>query len=337
MRILSRVRFGTRVTDLQKNKSGRWDVTVDGHEVRAFDAVIVAVGQYSVPNPWLPQGIHLFRCEGRTVSHSHEYKTPHAYRGRGVLVLGAGPSGLDIGLEVAKVARKVYVSHSKWKEKLFEGRVEEVERVDKVLKGGRVLLQDGRVVVVDDMLFCTGYVYRYPFLRDGMAGVRVIAEEKAVNGLVGHLYAREDPTLAFMGLVWKVVPFPLFQDQAMFLAALWSGRADEKRLKAFRKAEDEDWDIAMMGEKRFLHRLGDRSWEYRRRLASVFGGAMPEAVYVAVANDSAAARKRDVAGYRRREYVVFGEGAEDWRVFVDGVDVTGVEHLTPQLNGSLGL
>lgn len=325
------------MTDFRKNESGGWDVTVEGHDVRAFDAVIVAVGQYSVPNPWLPQGIQLFRCEERTVSHSQEYKTPHAYRGRDVLVIGAGPSGLDIGLEVAEVARKVYVSHSLWKKRLFGGRVEEVARVDKVLEGGRVLLQDGRVIVVKDMLFCTGYVYRYPFLREGVAGVRVIAEGKAVDGLVGHLYAREDPTLAFMGLVWKVVPFPLFQDQAMFLAALWSGRADEKRLEAFRKAEDEDWEVAMMGEKRYLHRLGDRSWEYRRRLASVFGGAMPEAVYIAVANDSAAARKSNVAGYRKREYVVFGEGAEDWRVFVDGIDVTGVEHLSPQLNSSLGL
>lgn len=330
MRLLPHIQFDTRITDVRKSASGAWDVTLHGGHIRPFDAVIVAVGQYSEPDPWLPDGIDLFRRDGRTVLHSHEYKTPHAYRERDVLVVGAGASGLDIGVEIAHVARSVYVSHSLWKERVFGGHVEEVARVDKVLEGGRVRLQDGTVITVQDMLLCTGYVYRYPFLKEEVAGVHVIAGEKAVDGLVGHLYAREDPTLAFVGLVWKVVPFPLFQDQALFLAALWGGKADEKRLKAFRKAEDEDWEIAMMGEKRFLHRLGDRSWEYRRRLASVSGGAMPEAAFIEVANDSAAARKRDVAGYRRREYVVFGKRAEDWRVYVDGVDVTGMEQVGPR-------
>ena len=41
------------------------------------------------------------------MEHSHRYREPHAYVDRTVLVLGASASGLDISLELAKVAKTV--------------------------------------------------------------------------------------------------------------------------------------------------------------------------------------------------------------------------------------
>jgi cation diffusion facilitator CzcD-associated flavoprotein CzcO len=44
--------------------------------------------------------------QGR-VMHSHDYREPASFEGQRVLVVGAGPSGLDIALEVSKVAETV--------------------------------------------------------------------------------------------------------------------------------------------------------------------------------------------------------------------------------------
>lgn len=44
--------------------------------------------------------------------HSHDYREPKIYSGKIVIVLGAGPSGIDIAIEIAKFASTVYLSHN---------------------------------------------------------------------------------------------------------------------------------------------------------------------------------------------------------------------------------
>lgn len=211
---------------------------------------------------------------------------------------------------------------------MFNGVIKEVPPLESLTARGDAVLQDGSVVsAIDDVILCTGYRYTYPFLSPGIAGVSVAPDGRSVRGLVAHLYAREDPTLAFMGLVWKVIPFPLFEDQAAFLSALWGGRVSADSLRALETAEDRDWDAALEGESRFMHRLGPRQWEYRRRLACACGEALPEMSLIEVARDASAARSRDLIRYREREYKVYGSGPGEWRVFERGVDVTGRDGL----------
>eukprot|EP00177_Eucheuma_denticulatum_P000571 GFKZ01001032.1.p1 GENE.GFKZ01001032.1~~GFKZ01001032.1.p1 ORF type:complete len:445 (+),score=54.03 GFKZ01001032.1:1324-2658(+) len=331
--ILDCIQFNAKVASVVKSAQG-WQVEVEsGSEVHGglFDAVVVAVGQYSVPDPWVPEGTELFYGPAgrrRSVDHSHVYKTPQRYAGRDVLIIGAGPSGIDIGLEIARVARKVYVSHKAWTDGRFLGRAKEVPKVRRVVGEGAVLLEDGRRVEVDDILLCTGYLYKYPFLEEGLAGVRVIERGKAVEGLMGHLLAKKDPTLAFVGLPWRIIPFPLFEDQAKFLVKVWRNQGDPGRVQDWVEAEERDWEIGLQGEPRFLHCLGARQWEYRRRLASVSGAGMPEDMVVEVTNDSSNARSKNAPGYRRRDYVAYGKGSGEWRVLLDGVDVTGADPAT---------
>lgn len=42
--------------------------------------------------------------------HSHAYRVPDTMVGKTVVVLGAGPSGLDLALEISKVAKQVGLS-----------------------------------------------------------------------------------------------------------------------------------------------------------------------------------------------------------------------------------
>ena len=43
---------------------------------------------------------------GKTI-HTHYYRSPDEYKDKTVLILGAGPSGTDIGIDISTHARKV--------------------------------------------------------------------------------------------------------------------------------------------------------------------------------------------------------------------------------------
>lgn len=62
-------------------------------------AVISATGRYH--RPYLPQIPGLDQFEG-TVIHAHEYQGPEPFIGQRVMVIGNGPSGVDISIEIGK-------------------------------------------------------------------------------------------------------------------------------------------------------------------------------------------------------------------------------------------
>ena len=69
--------------------------------------LIVLFSHFSEPNFPDIEGIEKYRGEKL---HSHDYREPSAFLAKRVVVLGAGASGLDISLEIAKVADKVRIS-----------------------------------------------------------------------------------------------------------------------------------------------------------------------------------------------------------------------------------
>jgi hypothetical protein len=73
-------------------------------------------------------------------------------------------------------------------------------------------------------VFCTGYFYTFPFFKDG-EGVKVQAPDGSrARYLWEHLVYSERPTLAFLGIPQRVVPFPLSEAQAAVVARAWAGR-----------------------------------------------------------------------------------------------------------------
>lgn len=67
-----------------------------------FDVVFVCNGHYV--KPYIPQIGGSF--DGPLI-HSHNYRNPRPYKDQKVAVIGAGPSGIDIMLQLADVAEKV--------------------------------------------------------------------------------------------------------------------------------------------------------------------------------------------------------------------------------------
>jgi len=102
--ITGRIRFGSRVTAVEPD-GDRWTVTVEGAAPEPFDAVVVATGHQGVPAH--PAIAEEFTGE---YLHSNAYREPEPFRGRRVLVVGVGNSGLDVAADLAPVAARTVVA-----------------------------------------------------------------------------------------------------------------------------------------------------------------------------------------------------------------------------------
>ena len=100
-----RPEFGVEVSRIDPVGDG-WRVSTSAGEWSA-PAVVVATGMSRIPHRPDWPGQQTFPG---TVVHSADYREPSAYRGRAVLVVGAGNSGAEIAVEVAEVAASVLLS-----------------------------------------------------------------------------------------------------------------------------------------------------------------------------------------------------------------------------------
>jgi dimethylaniline monooxygenase (N-oxide forming) len=110
----SSIRFRTRVVAVEPAPGGAWDVRFQSaaagdsahrQEVRRYRAVIVANGHLS--DPKLPDFPGEF---SGPQSHSHHYRVADPYEDKSVLVVGIGNSAVDIAVDLARRARKVFLS-----------------------------------------------------------------------------------------------------------------------------------------------------------------------------------------------------------------------------------
>ena len=94
---------------------------------------------------------------------------------------------------------------------------------------GSATLADGTCLPgVDTVMYCTGYDYSFPFLQPGGASGSgfVSVQDNRVGPLYQHVFPpAAAPTLSFIGLPWKVVPFPQFELQARWIARVLAGAA----------------------------------------------------------------------------------------------------------------
>lgn len=90
-------------------EDNRWSITTIDVRTKAvyaneYDAVMICNGHYNVPSlPYLP-GKDIFA--GKQM-HSHDYRRPEPFKGQNVLIIGAGPSGMDLALHISYHAETV--------------------------------------------------------------------------------------------------------------------------------------------------------------------------------------------------------------------------------------
>jgi lysine/ornithine N-monooxygenase len=222
-----------------------------------FDAVVVASGHYHIPFvPDIP-GLSTWkdRFPGRVI-HSKSYRTPEPFRGKTVLLIGAGASSLDIAKEVDALGGKVYQSRRETKYDLTAKRLPEaVKRVAMVAEfiadevdalqpvtnaenegaiPGKVVLEDGTILEnIDIVVVATGYITSYPFLgdleqpsvawEDATDRTLITADGYTHHNLHKDIFYIPDPTLVFIGVSNLVSTFSLFDFQAKVMAKVFVG------------------------------------------------------------------------------------------------------------------
>ncbi|XP_066995496.2 senecionine N-oxygenase [Anabrus simplex] len=289
--------------------SNQWDVTVEDvrtKETRTmrFDAVMVCNGHYWKPR--VPQLLGADDFQGTQI-HSHDYRRPEAFRGKRVLVIGAGPSGMDLTLELSTVAEQVILSHH-LKEHIatrFPPNVTQKPDV-KCLTEWTAEFQDGSSADIDTVLYCTGFRYDFPFL-DEKCKVRV--EDNHVRPLYKHFIHIEYNTLCFIGLPYYVCAFQLFDLQARFFVSTLSGRV---KLPPPEDME-EDYEQEMLRRKAAglsrhqFHMMGPLQGAYYDDLADSAQLPRLPPVMASLHNESSRRFLEDLAHYREDIYRIVDE------------------------------
>ena len=205
------------------------------------------------------------------VLHSHDYRHPGIFQGKHVVLLGAGSSGQDICLEVARCAEMVYLSHRRTLPCSLPENVKEKSAIESVSGDGTVRFHDGQETKVDAILLCTGYEYSFPFLHDDC---KIQVRNNRVTHLYKHLFNTKYPTLSFIGLCLRICPFPHFSLQAEYIAAVLSERKklpSEEEMNADEEKEFQEKLSSGLGE-HYAHLLGEeRQWEYNDTIAQLAG------------------------------------------------------------------
>lgn len=211
----------------------KWKVTsVDMNGVRTteiYDAVAVCNGHYK--EPFIPVWPGQSDFQGIQI-HSHNYRTPEGHDGQNVVVVGASYSGTDIAAEISKsnTTATVYLSSRNYKSKetatknnvvLQPGVANGPILVGNVVSfgpGKRVTFEGGTVIEnVDTVLYCTGYIYKLPFLENSKAYPGI--EDNCIQKLYQHVFYPEyAPTLSFIGIPFKVSQFPCMELQSKWVA-----------------------------------------------------------------------------------------------------------------------
>ncbi|EME27469.1 Flavin-containing monooxygenase FMO GS-OX-like 3 [Galdieria sulphuraria] len=300
-----------------------WDLVLYNHgtqqvEQRRYDAVVVCNGHYT--KPYIPEipGADLFL---RPIIHSHFYKSPEPFCKLRIAVLGAGNSGIDISYELSRMASKVSLCHRKCQIRKTIGKnLEECPTIESLEADGKILLADKSSLQVDILILCTGYEYDFPFLD---SSCEVFVQDRVVLPLYRHLIHAKYPTMSFVGLPLRVLPFPLFDYQTRYLASIYSGKCTLPSCERMLVEQQEHLvDLDSKGCRKYYHLFAEKQWEYCRELADLANGPRLSVAVQRVYEDVSQFRKKEPEKYRRRKYIIFGKGPNDWRVFENDSDVT---------------
>ena len=285
------VSFQTQVTSIHQTRPGAYHVRFknlqDGSVYeKSYDAVVVASGHYTVPSIPNIKGIKEWdQVNPGVISHTKFYRRPEPFTDKKVLVVGNSASGTDIASQVGEVSKHPLLMSQRSQNLMaftagYKEIVPEIAEFLPKSQGRRgVRFVDGRVEEdFDAILFATGYYYSFPFLSS--LEPKFISTGERVQHLYKQMFYIDDPTIAFLGLPSKIIPFRTVEAQAAVIARVWAGR-----LELPLKLEMRKWEETMIAErgtgKAFNVLLFPKDFEYYDELvdwaarATGRGGKLP--------------------------------------------------------------
>ena len=130
------------------------------------------------------------------------------------------------------------------------------------------VLDNGDVIDIDTLIFCTGYRYSFPFLSPECRVV--LTRDNHVKTLYKDIINVNFPSMAFIGIPGVVCPFPLFHCQVQFFLASLSGKMILPT-KDEMEADVRAWRESQGIPAAYFHRLGPLQWSYNNILADLAG------------------------------------------------------------------
>ncbi|KAJ9639988.1 monooxygenase [Coniosporium tulheliwenetii] len=257
------IHFQTQVVSVRPTSTSKWHVTTSdlfsGQQTTAlYDAVIVASGHFAVPYvPAIPGLEDWNAAYPGAISHSKFYRRPENFRGRKVVVVGNGASGLDIGSQIAQYCAQPLLVSQKSESYMSPGKSTaklELPPIRRFISSGRAVeFEDGRVERdIDAVVFCTGYLYSLPFL-EGL-DPPLITDGERVEQVYQHLFYIPRPTLSLLVLPQRIIPFPVAEIQAAVVARVYSNTIALPSVKEMRDWERKGKDGEEVGEWEFWAR-----------------------------------------------------------------------------------
>jgi thioredoxin reductase len=221
------IRYETQIVHAAPTSSSphtAWTVTIRNLRTNqpseeTFDALIVANGHFTVPHvPDIP-GIAQWndRYPG-TISHSKYLRRAEEYKGKKVLVVGDSASGTDICAHLLP-----FVSELLWSSRSPTGiQYPPIARFLPNTAG--VTFANGTTsFAIDAVIFCTGYFYSLPFLSPTL-NTPLISTGHSIHHTYAHIFLTPQPTLSFIALPSRVIPFAVAEAQAAVIARVYAGR-----------------------------------------------------------------------------------------------------------------
>lgn len=233
------IKFKTQVYDIRLETADgrdRWlvctkDLVTNKAKEGLYDAVVVASGHHYLPIvPNIP-GIQAWnQAYPDTITHSKYYRTPNSFTSKKVVVVGNSASGLDIGTQISTVSKQPLINSQRSAAPEFQRSAswkKETPEIAEFLLPSKahraVRFADGQIESdIDAIVFCTGYLYSFPFLSSVQPPIITTGER--VENIYKQLFSISHPTLAFIGLPYKIVPFRTYEGQAAVVARVWSNR-----------------------------------------------------------------------------------------------------------------
>lgn len=143
--------------------------------------------------------------------------------GDSVLVIGAGPSGMDLVAHLSKTATRITFSQHKRPNETKEER----EKRQSVLPSNAVLQDnvktftatgaefiDGTHQTFSAVILATGYHFSYPFLS---VDTRITVDDNYVAPLYKQVFNIEYPTMAFIGIPFTACTTRAYDLQVRFI------------------------------------------------------------------------------------------------------------------------
>jgi cation diffusion facilitator CzcD-associated flavoprotein CzcO len=251
------IRYCTQVTAIiptdPSNPISPWTVTTrhlltNASTTEQYDAVIVANGHFIVPFiPCIPRISEWNTQHPGLISHSKYYRRPEDFCNKKVIVVGNSASGADISRQISDHCAQPLLWSTRSTSMFSDTHGtagqdmsrREVPPISCFLPSSRgVAFADGSTEEdIDAIVFATGYFYSLPFLQQVQP--ELITTGERVNHTYQHLFYAPNPTLSFLALNQRVIPFPLAEAQASVLARVYSGRLTLPPYPEMRKWEQD--------------------------------------------------------------------------------------------------